>query len=76
MQALVIKIDCNVKKTGLNLIHLKLLKLVEFCFIVKSTNAVVVSICESLLDVLLLEQEISIDNYKFCFVIKTDKVEE
>ena len=39
-------------------------KIEEFCFIAKSTNAAVIGICESKLDASVLEQEISIDNYK------------
>ena len=45
-------------------------------FIAKSTNAAVIGICESKFDASVLEQEISIDNYKFCVVIETDKAEE
>ena len=36
----------------------------ELRFIAKSTNAVVIDICESKLDASVLEQEINIDNYK------------
>ena len=39
-------------------------KIGELRFIAKSTNAVVIGICEFKLDASVLEQEISIDNYK------------
>ena len=56
------------KNRGLHFIHLNinsfLPKIEELHFIAKSTNAAVTGICESKLDVLLLEQEINIDNYK------------
>ena len=39
-------------------------KIEELRFIAKSTNAVMIGICESNLDASVLEQEISIDNYK------------
>ena len=51
-------------------------KIEQLCFIAKSTNAVIIGICESKLDTSVLEQKISIDNYKILCVIKTDKVEE
>ena len=56
------------KNRGLHFIHLNinslLPKIEELRFIAKSTNAAVIGICESKLDVLVLKQEISIDNYK------------
>ena len=36
----------------------------KICRIIKSTNAVVIDICKSKLDASVLEQEISLDNYK------------
>ena len=39
-------------------------KIEELYFIAKSTNAAVIGICEPKLDASVLEQEISIDNYK------------
>ena len=39
-------------------------KIEELRFIAKSTNAAAIGICESKLDASVLEQEISIDNYK------------
>ena len=39
-------------------------KIKELTFIAKSTNAAVIGICVSKLDSSVLEQEISIDNYK------------
>ena len=52
----------------MHFIHLNinnlLSKIEELCFIAKSTNTVVIGICESKLDASVLEQEISIDNYK------------
>ena len=39
-------------------------KIEELCFIAKSTNAAVIDVCESKLDASVLEQELSIDNYK------------
>ena len=39
-------------------------KIEEHCFIAKFTNAAVIGICESKRDASVLEQEISIDNYK------------
>ena len=52
----------------LNCIHLNinslLPKIEELRFIAKFTNAVFISICESKLDVSVLEQEISTNNYK------------
>ena len=39
-------------------------KIEQLCFIAKSTNAVIIGICESKLDTSVLEQKISIDNYK------------
>ena len=56
------------KNRGLHFIHLNinslLSKIQELRFIEKSTNAAVIGICESKLDASVLEQEISIDNYK------------
>ena len=56
------------KNRGLHFIHLNinslLSKIEELRFIAKSTNAAVIAICESKLDASVLEQEISIDNYK------------
>ena len=56
------------KNRGLYFIHLNinslLPKIEELRFIAKSTNAVMIGICESNLDASVLEQEISIDNYK------------
>ena len=52
----------------MHLIHLNinslLSKIEELRFIAKSTNAVVIGICESKIVAPVLEQEISIDNYK------------
>ena len=52
----------------LNCIHLNinslLPKIEELRFIAKFTNAAFISICESKLDVSVLEQEISTNNYK------------
>ena len=39
-------------------------KIEELRFIAKSTNAAVIAIYESKLDASVLEQEVSIDNYK------------
>ena len=39
-------------------------KIEELHFIAKSTNAAVIDICESKLNASVLEQEISIDDYK------------
>ena len=54
--------------SGLHFIQLNinslLSKIEELCFIAKSTNAAVIGICEPKLDTAVLEQEISIDNYK------------
>ena len=36
----------------------------EFCYIAKSTNAVVIGFCEFKLDASVLDPQISIDNYK------------
>ena len=56
------------KNRGLHFIHLNmnslLSKIEELRFIAKSTNAAVIGIYESKLDASVLEQEISIDNYK------------
>ena len=56
------------KNRGLHVIHLNinslLSKIEELRFIAKSTNAAIIGICESKLDASVLEQEISIDNYK------------
>ena len=56
------------KNRGLHFIHLNinslLPKIEELHFIAKSTNAAVVDICESKLNASVLEQEISIDDYK------------
>ena len=39
-------------------------KIEGLCFIAKSTNAAAIGICESKLDASVLEQKISVDNYK------------
>ena len=56
------------KNRGLHFIHAYIISLLpkieEVRFIAKSTNAAVIGICESKLDVSVLKQEISIDNYK------------
>ena len=56
------------KNRGLHFIHLNinslLSKIEELCFIAQFTNAAVIGICESKLDASVLEQDISIDNYK------------
>ena len=56
------------KKRGLHFIHLNinsfLSKIEELCDITKSTNAAVIGICKSKLDVLVLDPELSIDSYK------------
>ena len=56
------------KKKDLNFTHLTintlLPKIEELRFIAKSSNAAVIGICESKLDASVLEQEISIHNYK------------
>ena len=56
------------KNRGFHFIHLNinslLSKIEELRFIAKSTNAAVIGISESKLDASVLEQEISIDNYK------------
>ena len=56
------------KSRGFHFIHLNInslsSKIEELCFIVKSTKAAVIGICESKLDASVLEQEISIDNFK------------
>ena len=56
------------KNKGLRFIHLNinslLPKIEELRYISKSTNAAVISICESKLDASVLDSEISIDNYK------------
>ena len=44
--------------------YYQLSEIEEFRFIAKSTNAAVIGICESKFDILVLEQQISIDNYK------------
>ena len=53
---------------GLHFIRLNinslLSKIEKFRYIVKSTNAAVIGICESKLDTSVLDPEISIDNYK------------
>ena len=61
--------ECNAfRNRGLHFIDLNidtlLSKLEELYFIAKSTIAALIGICESKLDALVLEQEISIDNYK------------
>ena len=56
------------KNRGLHYIHLNINSLLprieELHFIAKSTNAAIIGIFEPKLDVSVLEQEISIDNYK------------
>ena len=56
------------RSRGLHLIHLHinilLSKIEELRYIAKSTNATIIDICESKLDASVLEQEISLDNYK------------
>ena len=56
------------KNRGLHFVHLNinslLPKIEELRFIAKSANTAVIGICESKLDVSVLEQEINIDNYK------------
>ena len=56
------------KNRGLHFIHLNinslLPKIDELCYIAKSTNAVVIGICESKLDASVLDPGISINNYK------------
>ena len=56
------------KNRGLHFIHQNinclLSKIEELHFIAKSTNGVIIGICESKLHASVLEQEISIDNYK------------
>ena len=56
---------------GLHFIHLNirslLSKIKELRFVAKSTNAAVILVSESKLDASVLEQEISIDNYKIQF---------
>ena len=56
------------KKRGLHFIHLNinslLFKIKELRYIVKSTIAAVIGICESKLEASVLDLEIRIDNYK------------
>ena len=56
------------KKRDLDFIHFNinslLSKIEEFRYIAKSTNAAVISFCESKLNALVLDSEISIDNHK------------
>ena len=56
------------KNRGLHFVHLNinslLPKIEELRFIAKSTNTAIIGICESKLEVSVLEQEINIDNYK------------
>ena len=56
------------KNRGLHFIHQNinclLSKIEELHFIAKSTNGVIIGICESKLHASVLEQEISIGNYK------------
>ena len=63
------------KKRGLHFIHLNinslLPKIEKLRFIAKSTNAVVIGICESKLEASVLEQETSIDDYKILRFCKT-----
>ena len=65
------------KNKGLHFNHLNinslLPKIEQLRSIAKSTNAAVIGICESKLDVSVLEQEINIDN---CVMTETDKVEQ
>ena len=56
------------RSRGLRFIHLNinnlLAKIEELRYIAKSINASVIGICEPKLDATVLEQEISLDNYK------------
>ena len=67
------------KNRGLHFIHLNinsfLPKIEEVRYIAKSTNAAVIGICESELDVTVLDPEILLIIIKFCVVIETGKVE-
>ena len=62
------------KNRGLHFIHLNidsfLSKLEEFHYIAKSTNAPIIGICKSKVVALVLDPEISINNYK---ILRSDQ---